>query len=261
MDFPTQFHDVNNLLEEILENVQEILGKHFVGMYLFGSLTSGDFDQDSDIDVLVVIDRELTDMVIVELQAMHQQLASRDSLWAIQLEISYIPQVNLKRYDPAHANHLHLDRGSGEVLHWKQHGSDWIVQRYALRTRGIVVKGPALEPMIEPVSADDLRQAMRVLMTVWAVQLPKEPEWIRQRGGQSYTVLSMCRILYTLEYGDIISKPAAARWVQETLDPSWKPLIDRAWIGRHNPDLDAEPEDITTTLELVRYTLERSHTG
>ena len=49
---PTSHADVNEILNLLFANVKEILQDHFIGMYLFGSLANGDFDQHSDIDVL-----------------------------------------------------------------------------------------------------------------------------------------------------------------------------------------------------------------
>jgi hypothetical protein len=37
---PTPHPDINALLQELLENVRAILGSHFVGMYLEGSVAS-----------------------------------------------------------------------------------------------------------------------------------------------------------------------------------------------------------------------------
>jgi predicted nucleotidyltransferase len=53
--FPTPYPDVNEVLLTLLDNVRAILGDYFTGMYLYGSLASGDFDpRRSDIDFLVV---------------------------------------------------------------------------------------------------------------------------------------------------------------------------------------------------------------
>ena len=39
---------------------------------------------------------------------------------------------------------------------------------------------------------------------------------------EAYATLTMCRALYALEYGDIVSKPAAARWaIDSSRDSSW----------------------------------------
>lgn len=81
---------------------------------------------------------------------------------------------------------------------------------------------------------------------------------MKYRGYQSYTVLSLCRVLYTLQYGTVVSKPVAVRWAQETLGERWVPLIERTWEGRHHPGLEASADDVKGTLEFIQYSLERS---
>jgi len=254
----TPYPEVNALLQELLESAQTILGDHFVGMYLFGSLASGDFDQDSDIDVVVVTGDEISGDLFSALQAIHARINAGDSPWAIQMEVSYIPQHALRRYDPANALHPHIDRGRGESLGMMQHDSSWVIQRYTLRERGITLAGPAPQTLIDPVLPHDLRQAMLAILKGWALQILEDPAQIKHRGGQSYTVLSICRILYTLQYGTVVSKPVAAHWAQETLDNQWTPLIERTWTGRHNPGLEASPDNVHGTLEFIRYALEQS---
>jgi hypothetical protein len=63
-------------------------------------------------------------------------------------------------------------------------------------------------------------------------------------------------MLYTLQNRAILSKPAAAKWAINILDSKWKPLIERAIIGRQNPGMDAEPDDINATLDMMRYAAE-----
>ena len=48
----TPFPEINTVLQELLNDAQDILGSHLVGMYLEGSLANGDFDQDSDLITL-----------------------------------------------------------------------------------------------------------------------------------------------------------------------------------------------------------------
>lgn len=256
--YPTPYPDVNALVEELLASVRAILGNHFVAMYLYGSLATGDFDTSSDIDFVVVTDAELTDDLFAALQAMHAQIAAGDSHWAIDIEGTYIPLHALRRYDPANARYPHLEWGTGETLVIKQHDSDSLLQRHVLRERGLVLAGPPPQTLIDPVSADDLRGAMLDGLNEWWAPMLDDPSRFQSRGYQSYTVLTMCRILYTLESGTIVSKPTAARWAQETLGERWRPLIERALEGRHTPQLPAEPEDIAATMDLIRYTLERS---
>jgi len=235
-----------------------ILGSQFIGMYLDGSLTSGDFDQDSDIDFVVVTDDDISGDLFLALQAMHDRIATIDSPYAVQLEGSYISQHGLRRFDPEHALHPNIERGNGERLKMVYHDDWWIIHPYILRERGITITGPAPQTLIDPVSPDDLRRAMLSLLRGWATQILNHPNKIDSRGYQSYTVLSLSRILYTLQLGDVVSKPVAAQWAKETLGAQWVSLIDRAWVGRHHPQERAATEDINGTLDFVRFALESS---
>jgi len=259
MNTPTPHPEVNTLLDKFLPAARAILGPQFVGMYLFGSLTSAGFDRDSDVDVLIVTEAPVSDKHFAALYALHVRLAALDLWCATQLEVSYIPRRALRRYDSTNARHPHIDRGSGaETLFWMQHDESWLVQRHVLRTRGIVLAGPAPATLIDEVAPDDLRQAMRAILKNWGAPMLDDPAPLQERGGQTYTVLSLCRILYTLRYGDVVSKSAAARWAQETLDKQWPPLIARTWDGRHNPGCAASPTDVNGTLAFIRYTLAHS---
>ena len=255
---PTPYSDVNDILNILYTKTREILQEHFVGMYLFGSLANGDFDEHSDIDVLIVTDIEIPDNIFSALKEMHEQITKLDSPWAIQLEVSYIPQNALRRYNPADNLHPHMDRGNGEMLHMMTHASDWIIQRHLLRENGIVINGPDLKTLINPVSPNEIRQAIVDVLPLWVNPILEEPSQIKSRGYQSFVVLSLCRMLYTLQYGTIVSKRVAAQWGRDTLGEQWTSLIKEAWLGRQNPGLEARPADMNGTLDLIRYTLEYS---
>lgn len=255
----TLYPDVNDILTMLLSNVQEILQDTFIGMYLFGSLANGDFDNHSDIDVLIVTDKEITVDIFELLKEMHEQITKIETRWAIQLEVSYIPQAALRRFDADNNHHPHMDRGNGEELHWMTHASDWVIQRHILRERGIIITGPDLSTLIDPISANELRQAVIDVLPLWANPILDDPSWINKRGYQSFIVLSLCRMLCTMKHGEILSKPFAAEWAKKNLDKTWIGLIERAWTGRQTPSLDARTEDINETLDFIRYTVEQSN--
>ena len=252
----TPHPDVNEILNILLAKVEAILGNQWIGMYLFGSLANGGFDAHSDIDVLVVTDGEISNTQFDALKKMHTQINQFDSPWAIQLEVSYIPHNALRRFDPGNKVHPHMDRGTNEVLHMKSHESDWIIQRYLLRERGVLVTGPDLKTLIDPIAPSELRQAVIDELPLWADYLLDHQSTLKSRGYQSFCVLSFCRMLYTLQNKAILSKQAAAEWAIGTLDERWKPLIQRAVVGRQHPEMEASAEDIRETLEMLQYLLE-----
>ncbi len=251
---PTPYPDVNAVLQLLVEQVRAILGADLVGLYLYGSLSSGDFDPvSSDIDFVVVTRRALSGDTLVALRAMHARIAASGLPWATKLEGSYIPRTALRRHDPANAHHpsIGVDWDFGIGLH----GSDWVIQRHIIREQGVVVCGPPPQMLIDPVTPDALRgSVIDLVLDFWAAQVQgPEPEWLRPRDYQAFAILTMCRALYAVERGEIASKPVAAAWASAALDRRWSSLIERALAWRH----DTRPDDMTDMLHFVHYTIER----
>lgn len=253
-DGPTAYPDVNVVVVEFLGGIRAVLGDHLRAMYLSGSLALGDFSPgSSDIDFVVVTEAEVSDDAFGGLRALHARFNASDSPWATEVEAAYIPRTDLRRYDPAHACHPHIQRGPEESLVWDTLASDWVLQRHILRAHGIVVAGPPPDTLIDPVAADEMRRAVAALMRMWWGTMPVEPEPLRRRGYQAYAVLTMCRILYTLNAGAVASKPVAARWAQGALDTRWAGLIARALAWRK--DSQQTPDgDVEETVALIAYT-------
>jgi hypothetical protein len=224
-------------------------------MYLDGSLATGDFDADSDIDFVAVTDDDTSPEQFAALLALHDRLSTLDTWCAIQLEGWYVSAHDLRRYDPGMPALANLERGPGERLKWKQPGESWRVHQDVLREHGIVLAGPPPQTLIDPVLPDELRHAVLSLLPVWPAPLLEDASSVNSRGYQSYIVLTLCRMLYTLEFGAVASKPAAARWAQQSLPPVFAPLIERAWEGRHQPGQAPQADDLAATLELIRYTV------
>ncbi len=244
--------EVQAVLQLLLSEVQAVLGPDFIGMYLYGSLSSGDFNPlSSDIDFLVVTARELPAERVQALKEMHDRITASGLKWAPKLEGSYIPLADLRRYNPAHA--LHPSIGVDWAFGVYPHGSDWVIQRHILRQQGATLAGPPPETLIDPVSQDEIRQAVHDTLSQWWQAHVDDPRRLKSREYQAFAVLTMCRALYTLQTGDIVSKPAAAAWAKETLARRWAGLIDRALAFEHDDGVD----DVAETQEFIRYTLEK----
>ena len=70
-------------------------------------------------------------------------------------------------------------------------------------------------------------------------------------GYRVYAITTMCRVLYTLRHGEVVSKPEAVRWAMTELDARWHGLIETAvsWQG--------EPLDnLEETVEFIRLVSE-----
>lgn len=214
---PTPYTFLNTLLIRLRAEIQVVLGELFTGLYLHGSLAGGDFDPlRSDVDFLVAVRENIPGRLVGGLGNMHASLITSRLAWVEKLEGSYISVDALRRYDPANSQHPALRvNGSFDI---DGHGPDWIIQRHVVREKGIPLYGTDPKTLIDPVSPDAIRWAAReTLLEWWAPQLD-EPFRLLKRDYQAYAVLTLCRALYTLEQGEMVSKPAAAKWVINILE-------------------------------------------
>ena len=83
--------DVDLFLKALLSGVQHTLGNSLVGVYLRGSLAMEDFiPETSDIDVLAVTERPVSDGEYAALVDLHAALSALPNPFANRLEIAYI---------------------------------------------------------------------------------------------------------------------------------------------------------------------------
>ena len=248
--YPTPYPDINAVLDELLSSVRVVLGNSFIGLYLHGSLAYGDFNpQTSDIDFLVVTGTRLPIETFFALKDMHARLFASGMAWSQSLEGAYIPKEDLRRHNPALAPIPWLGVDGHFAL--ETLGSDWILQRWILREKGLSVFGPPLKPIIDPISAQDLKEAVHASLRDWWSPPFPSPERFQSGEYQAYAVLTMCRSLYVLDHGAIASKPEASRWAMETLDERWQTLIAAATSWRPGIEFDR----LNETMGFILFTL------
>ena len=148
VDSPTPYPDINQILNLLRTKIKDILLDQFIGMYLYGSLSSGDFNpRTSDIDFLIVTEGLLSRRKVADLKYMHQELWEGSRKWALKLEGSYVPRALIRRHDPAGAPCPTVNEGAFFI---EKHGSDWIIQRHIVREYGVILEGPEPKTLIVP---------------------------------------------------------------------------------------------------------------
>ena len=259
---PTPYHDLNRVLQELVRSTRAILREDFIGAYLQGSFAVGDFDLHSDVDFIVVIQRDLTQAQVDALQEMHERIHDINSRWAKHLEGSYFPK-DIILSSPRRGDKLwYIDNGARNLI--RSDHCNTLLVRFVVREQGITLAGPPPETLIEPALPDALRSEIYKTMNKWEQKILKDPEIINNRFYQAFAVLNYCRMLHDLHRGQAGSKLAGAEWmIYNGLAGEWAGLIERSWARRSNPanwvGLPADPDDFEATLEFIRYIMDLSH--
>jgi len=245
--------DIDELLSDLLDQMQRILGKKLVGLYLYGSLVTGDFDREiSDIDLLAILSSDINDQEFAQLQQMHNDFVAKNQQWDDRIEIAYLSIAALKTFR-SQASKIAII-SPGEPFHIKEAGKDWLINWWVVREKGVALFGPAPTTLIDPISKQEFLQAVQEQAQAWG-------EWVdhmQTRPSQAYAILTLCRALYAHKNGEQVSKKQAALWVQARF-PQWASLIQNALMWRIGWRDQVEDHQATfpITLRFVQFAIEQ----
>jgi hypothetical protein len=235
---------VFSLVTLLLHRLQTLLGPNLLGLYRRGSLACGGFEPSrSDIDLLAVTARTIDDGTFSVLHSLHQEIARSDHPFANRLEIAYIDQDTLRRWQPGRR---HPTLGQGEELTWQEHGANWLFERWVVRQHGAAIFGPDPATLIEPITPAEIKAAAVDRLQDWAdwARDESDPDWQLPRDHKAYAVETICRGLYTVEVGALPGKVEAVEWAMEALPEPWRNLVrrSRTWLLDRSADPSLIPE-------------------
>jgi predicted nucleotidyltransferase len=249
---------LRDVLARLVAGTKERLGANYIGVYLQGSMATGDFDVSSDIDFLVVVEREPHYDVVRRLAELHLALYAHPSHWGQHLEGSYVPRAALVELPPPRRHLLYLDHGSTRFE--RSDHDHYLAVLWTLRERGIVLDGPDPKGLVSLVSAEALQTETLDSMRRWADLIFTNPAEMTTCWYQAYAVLSYCRMAETLRTGEVHGKRHGAAWARTAMQPRWHTLIDSAEVERRRPLAElfvpADNDILTQTKAFIRHVLE-----
>jgi predicted nucleotidyltransferase len=228
-DFITHY---KNLLLERCNNI--------IGIYLFGSLAYGGFDKRrSDIDIVVITKTLIEGPELNAVKNIHNEMEGINPAWSKRFEASYTPIEMLKEKNPPEMPRPYY----GEIFYNEAtYGNEWLINNYLLYYYGIAIYGPEFKTLInEPIDIKDIQEAcLRDFYKEWAPKID-DNEWLSNSHYQSYVVLNICRILYTLYKSEVANKQKSCHWVKARYN-EWQGLINESEEWDYTKTMDKADE-------------------
>ncbi len=207
-----------------------VLGAKLVGLYLDGSLVTGDFDEGvSDVDLTAVLADELDEREYGELGRMHASFAKDYVEWSDRIEVCYVSVDALAAVRSRRSEVVNVS--PGEPFHRTVSRPERILSWYLVREVSLPLHGPPARDLIEPIT----RQEHILSIRAKARELRR---WLEDGGGakgQAFAVLTQCRCMCSCRFGEQTSKKRAASWAADEL-PEWRALIEQALAWRLDTD-------------------------
>lgn len=247
-----QYKDVKEVLDSLTAGMVSILGKNLVGVYLTGSLSYGDFNpESSDIDLLTILKDPVTSEKLKSLEQMHLNVERNNEKWAKRIECSYIPLEMLQNRFPPKTPRPYI--GEGIFYPEAPYGNEWIINQYLLHKHGITLMGPDFKTLVHPIHIKDVREAcIRDLFEEWQPKMT-DPTYLNNSHYQSYVVLNMCRILYTVMCYSTATKRVSASWVKSEFSPQWNDLIQTAENWHYGEEMSLKEE----TIKFIQFVISK----
>ena len=256
------YPELREVLYTFVNEIKAELAGNLIGVYLVGSIATGDFDLDSDVDFLVVTNSELTEANINSLQEVQVKIHEIDCYPAKHLEGSYISIGDLNNWRIVGEKKLYYFDNGSTMVEQSTHDNQWHV-RWILRERGITLIGQKPEQIMQSIPLHELSKEIKTAMLddmkAFEQEIDRPRSFWNSRFGQSFAVLTYCRMLHTLHTGTVQSKKAAVKWAKQFVEPKWIKIIDQAWNEREGVRFGvkigqrAEETYLNETPEFMKY--------
>lgn len=249
---------MDELIAPVVAHLDRESPGDLVGLYLFGSAVSSGLRPDSDIDLLMLTRRSLTSderAFLVDLllalsgwkghakrfpEATNRRPLELTSLVADDCRV----WTDRPRRDFQYGEWLRSDLVAGSLSE-PVDDPDVLTLVATAKAAHVAIRGPALADVVPPVPPGALRRAARAAIPDLLAEL---------EGDERNTLLTLARIVVTLETGRIVSKDEAAQSLAATLDEPGRALLSlarSAYLGTASDDwttLTGEAAALASTL-------------
>ncbi|MEC2392586.1 nucleotidyltransferase [Bacillus thuringiensis serovar malayensis] len=223
--------EVKQLMEQYIVGLKEIfLDGKIVGVYVYGSIALGAFHiETSDVDFVAVLNDSVNEAEKQQIVELHKKMS--ESTLGKRMDGMYIPLADLGKYNHEINEYVYCADGKANIGHWDINAVTW----WTLKNQGITVIGKEVEDLPLQIKWDDVVNTMQYNVEQYWSEKAKQPylffieEWVES------AVVTMGRILYTLDHKTIVSKDRGLQYLLERSAKEWEPLLKEVERMRYDP--------------------------
>lgn len=241
---------IKNIVNDVSDKIEKLLGDNIVGIYLFGSLVLGDFDENfSDIDLMIVLKKGINKDEFEKIKDLQKYISEKYPRFGTDgVEMIFVSTETIKNY---------LDKETfltaiapGNPLETIVCEPEFLIYFYIVRNYGKTILGTPKEEVFPIISKNDF------VNTSNKVALENIPRWKeackKTLHEQFYSVITLCRALYIKENKTYPSKLEAENWAKNKY-PDFKDMVEYTWNQRGKWKETDRPTDEHKYQEIIKF--------
>lgn len=244
-------------IKQVISIVENLFQGQILGIYLYGSATIGNLRPDSDIDILVITNSEMT--VSVRENFTKQLLAISGQVGCVEkrpLEVTIINQNDITPVQfPPRCEYMYGEwlREEMEAGNNPQscYDPDITILLWQARQYSITLEGIDSKELIPDIPFHEIEQAIKSSL----------PGLISSfKGDERNVLLTLSRMWFTLETKKIATKDIAADWVLPKLPTDFSPLLKmakEAYLGNVHDDWKGIENETAALIKFMKWQLEK----
>lgn len=240
-------------LEQTISQVQVLFPKELTGIYLYGSAALDGLRPESDLDLLIFIDRPLTESARASLTQELLCLSGRPHSDRRPIELSVVNRHAIDpwrfppRFEYMFGEWLRTDMENGTVPQpFSDPDNILLLWQARLHAIPLTAQSPAIDKLIAPIPFEEIRRAIRGAL----------PNVLSSyKGDERNALLTLSRMWYTLDTRAFASKDRAALWAEGKVPAEHASLLRlarEAYLGNCSDRWDDQEDNVLCLLAFMR---------
>ena len=241
-------------INQAVSLLQELFPQELTGIYLYGSAVLDGLRPESDIDILVIIDRPLTQSLRARLTQELLFLSRRPRSDRRPIELSVVNRHTVDpwrfppRFEYMFGEWLRTDMENGTVPQpFSDPDNVLLLWQARLHAIPLTEGSPAIETLIPPIPFEEIRRAIRdALPNVLA----------SYKGDERNALLTLSRMWYTLATWEFASKDRAALWAEGKVPAEHAALLQlarEAYLGNRSDRWINLEDEVLALMAFMRW--------